>query len=86
VSHYKERILNATDPSFLTRKYRSCSIIYLLGELDAIEQKDRCETQHTFQVLNQNHRAKNYFKGLTEFLPMKSTKVSSLAMNFTKFH
>jgi hypothetical protein len=66
VSHYKERILNATDPSFLARKYGSRNVIYLSGELDVIEQQDRCET-HTFQGLNRNHRAKNYFKGLKEF-------------------
>ncbi|KAL3924755.1 MAG: hypothetical protein SGILL_000850 [Bacillariaceae sp.] len=66
VSHYKERILYDTNPTQLAIRYGSRNVFYLTGELDVIEQMDRCETKK-FQGLNRNHRARNYWKALTEF-------------------
>ncbi|KAG7364297.1 hypothetical protein IV203_037499 [Nitzschia inconspicua] len=66
VSHYKERILNDTTPSKLKRRYGARNVFYLTGELDLVEQMDRCETQK-FQGINRNHRARNYHKALSVY-------------------
>jgi hypothetical protein len=66
VSHYKEKILNTTTPSDLAHRYAARRVFYLTGELDLIEQMDRCETKK-FQGVNRNHRARNYNKSLNEY-------------------
>jgi pimeloyl-ACP methyl ester carboxylesterase len=66
VSHYKDRILNGTSSSDLARRYGTRNVFYLTGELDVIEQRDRCEAKK-FQGLSRNHRARNYVKALDEY-------------------